>query len=75
MNSVNEELQSILTGIDIDTILLPKYSPELNPIELVFNVITQRFKYESIFSTNEDVLSMLHKVIDSISPNITFSCY
>ena len=40
-NSVNEELKSILTSIGIDTILLPSYSLELNPIELVFNIMTQ----------------------------------
>ena len=68
----------LLTGIGTGAMLLPNYSPELNPIELVFNVMTQRFKsiyHESIFSTNEEVLTMLHEVVDSISPSVIFSCY
>ena len=45
MNRDNYKLESILTSTGIDTVLLPRYSPELNLIKLVFNVITQRFKF------------------------------
>ena len=59
INGVNSKLQSILISMGIDIVLLPRYSSELNPIELVFNVMTYRFKSrhsESQFNTNEDVL-------------------
>ena len=39
VNGVNSELQSILSSTGIDAVLLSSYSPELNPIELVFNVM------------------------------------
>ena len=77
-NGTNTELQTNLTSAGIDAVLLPKYSPELNPIELVFSVMAQRFKYryhESELNTDHDVLSFLYKVIDSIPPSIIVSCY
>ena len=40
VNRVNSDLQSILSSTGIDAVLLPRYSPELNPIELVFNAMT-----------------------------------
>ena len=39
----NDMLCNILYSVGIDIILLPTCSSELNPIELVFNVIMQRF--------------------------------
>ena len=78
INDVNKELQSILTSIGIDTILLPSYSPELNPIEFVFNIITQWFRsmgHESNLNSNDNILRMIYKVIDSIIPDIIFSYY
>ena len=58
VNSVNEELKSILTSIGIDTILLPSYSLELNPIELVFNIMAQQYKlmsYKSNLNSNNEI--------------------
>ena len=78
VNAENADLQSILSSVGIDVVLLPSYSPELNPIELVFNVMAARFKsrhHESMFNTDYDVLAFLHEVINSITPDITFSCY
>ena len=40
VNGVNSDLQSILSSTGIDAVLLPQYSRELNPIKLVFNVMT-----------------------------------
>ena len=35
----NSDLVSILRDVGIDAVRLPTYSPELNPVELIFNVI------------------------------------
>ena len=56
--------------------LLPSHGPELNPIELVFNVMAQHFRaryHESMFNTDADVLDFLHEVIGSITPDIVVS--
>ena len=77
-NSANTELQTILTTAGIDAVLLPKYSPELNLIELVFNVIAQRFNYryhKSELNIDHNVLLFLYIVINSITPSIIVSCY
>ena len=71
----NDLLSKILTKASVDSITLPVCSPRLNPIELVFNVIVQCFASqcnETSISSNEDMLSLLNKVIDSISPDKHF---
>ena len=78
VNAAKTELQAILSSLGIDNFLLSSHVPELNPIELVFNVITQRFKarcHESMLNTDHDALDFLHKVIDSITPDTIVSCY
>ena len=39
----NSDLKRILQEVGIDAVTLPTHSPELNPIELNFNVMFQRF--------------------------------
>ena len=71
-------LYDVLHSVGIDSIPLSTCSPELNPIELVFNIMVQRFasKYsESSMKNNKEMLSLLNEVIDSITPDIIFSCY
>ena len=78
VNSVNSEIQAILSSTGMYAFLLPNYRPKLNPIELVFNVMAQTFKsrcYESMFNADYDVLAFLNEVIYSITPNIAISCY
>ena len=65
-------------SIGIDVVTLPKHSPELNPIELIFNAMVQRFNSEynsKEIKTDKDALNLLIKVIDSIRPDIAFACY
>ena len=74
----NDILCDILHSISINSILLPTYSPKLNRIELVFNIIIKRFtsKYsESSTKNNKEILLLLNEDIDSISLDIIFSCY
>ena len=43
VNGENSELGQMLRSVGIDIVSLPTCSLELNPIELVFNFIVQRF--------------------------------
>ena len=72
----NSELGQIFRSVGIDIVTLPTYTPELNPIELVFNVMVQRFASrfnESNANSDADVLNLLYSVVDSITPDIIFS--
>ena len=74
----NNMLSDILTAVGVDAIPLPTCSAELNPIELVFNAMVQRFASacnECKIQNNEQMISLLNNVIDSITPDIIFSCY
>ena len=73
----NINLKSILRDVGIDAIALPACRPKLNSIELVFNATVQRFASrldELTLNSNDDVLFLLNSVIESIAPNIMFSC-
>ena len=62
----------------MDVVLLPACSPELNPIELIFNVMVQKFNSacdESEIFSNEDVLNLLCAVVDSMTTDVMFACY
>ena len=74
----NSELQSILSIMGIDNLTLSTCSPELNLMNLVFNVVVQRFASifnEPSMSFNYQVMEILFKAVDSVSPHISFSCY
>ena len=78
VNGDTAELKDVCRSLGIDVINLPAYSPELNPIELVFNIIVQRFSSrfnESNTCMDEEILQLLHSVVDSITPDVVFSCY
>ena len=74
----NSELGQMFRSVGIDIFTFPTHSPELNPIELVFNVMVQRFASrfnESNANSDGDLLNLLYYVVDSILPDIIFSCY
>ena len=71
---VGEMSISVGTGL----VTLPNCSPMLNPIELVFNVMVQMFASwfnESNYNSDADVFNLLCSMVDSITPDILFSCY
>ena len=71
-------MKATLWSTGTDAFLLHNHSPELNPIELAFNVVTHHFRarhHKSMFNTDDDVLNFLHEVINSITLDIVVSCY
>ena len=74
----NSELGQIFRSVGMDIVTLPTYSSELNPIESFFDVMVQRFVSrfnESNADSDADVLNLLYSVVDSITPDIAFSCH
>ena len=70
-------LKEALGEIGVDAATSPECSPELNPIELVFNVIVMRFNSLFVCSEikdNKDASNILNDAIDSIAPDVMFSC-
>ena len=74
----NSTLKDTLKEEGIDSITFPKHSPELNPVELKFNVIVQRFNSafgSKIIENNKYIWNILGSIIDSFSPDVVRDCY
>ena len=72
------ELKEACRSLGIGITNLPANSPELNPTELVFNIMVQSFSYrfnESSTWADEKNVQLLHSAVDSVTPNVLFSCY
>lgn len=60
-------IKELLASKNIEALYLPPYTPELNPTELVFNVIKQRVEkcqpetYEELEVAIKEVLNILHE--------------
>ena len=71
----NDTLTNVLIAEGAEIIPLPSCSTDLNHIELVFNVMVQIFNSacnESNVRTNNDMISLLNQIIDSILINVLF---
>ena len=67
-----------MRDVGIDDVTLPTHSTQLNQIELIFNVMVQRFASrfnETDSHDNDDILELLNSVVESITSDIIFSCY
>ena len=74
----NSNLNLNLRHVGVDAVALPAHSPELSPIELVFNVVVQRLASrfnETTLNSNDDVQLLPNSAIESITPDVMFSCY
>ena len=77
-SSENSELNQMLRSVGIGIVAFQEHSPELIPIELVFNFMVQIFVprfNESSTSTHRDALSLIHSLVESITPGVAFSCF
>ena len=61
----------------VDSVMYPKHSPELDHVKLSLNMTVQIFIFEfnSKNKTGKEALSLLTNVIESISPDVSFSYY
>ena len=80
-----KELEDYLWNVRIDgvqlqvlVLYLPTRAPELNPIELVFHILSQRLKsfhYRNLFSINNGVEEKIHAVMDDMDRPLLEKCY
>ena len=66
----NDFLMNNLSACGVAIKLLPKYSPELNPIEKIFNIITlkiQKILIETTIDNENEFIFFLKKSIESIT--------
>ena len=68
-----QEIKMFLDNKGIKTIYLPPYSPDLNPIEMVFSMIKQRLdRLRPRAQTTSDLIANIHSVLDSLSDFVEF---
>jgi len=66
--------QKLIEAIGASLVFLPPYSPDLNPIELVFAKIKQLLR--SLACRTRDALwSMMQSVLDKITPGDAANCF
>ena len=72
--------ETIVDGrpLKVLVLFLPPRAPELNPIELIFNVLVQRLKsyhYRRMEGVSTNVMKRVEKVMDEISFETILRCY
>ena len=63
----DSDLKSMLLESGVDTVTIPTCGTELSPIELIFNVMFQRFASrfnETDLHNNDDVLQLLNSIVE-----------
>ena len=64
--------------LNVYVLYLPPRAPELNPIELVFNILVQRLKgihYRNVEGVSKNVLDRVEYIFQSISFETILNCY
>jgi transposase len=55
-------------------VFLPAYSPDLNPIEMIFAKVKQALRSLAC-RTREELWNVMQSVLDQVSPTDAFNCY
>ena len=67
-------IREMIEGANAELRYLPPYSPDMNPIELVFSKIKQLLR--SLSCRTKDVLwRSMQSVLDQITPSDALNCY
>lgn len=69
-----DELREILTPLGVQVLFLPPYSPELNPIELIWSKIKSILKKHTAL-THESLYQVLSQAILSITSSNAYHCF
>ena len=70
--ATNSMLLDLLTANNVKLIFLPTYSPELNPIELVFGWV-KRYLHEN--SSDQPLLFDIKAAFSLVTPELVKKCY
>lgn len=66
--------RELIEGVGAELVFLPPYSPDLNPIEMVFSKIKQRLRTLGC-RTKEALWTSMQGVLDAVTPSDTANCY
>lgn len=69
-----QRIRELIEAAGARLVFLPPYSPDLNPIELIFAKIKQSLK--SLACRTRDALwSVMQSVLDEVTPNDAINCF
>jgi len=68
-----KELKEVLNFKEYSVVYTPPYSPEFNPIEMVFGNIKHHY-YKHRYDSNT-ILETIHTLTDTISPTTIINCF
>jgi len=66
--------RELIEGAGAELVFLPPYSPDLNPIEMVFSKVKQKLRSLSC-RTREQLWRSMQKVLDTVTPSDAANCY
>ena len=66
--------RQLIEGAGADLVFLPPYSPDLNPIELVFSKIKQRLR-SLAYRSREALWRAMQTVLDAVTATDAINCY
>jgi transposase len=67
-------VRAAIEGAKAELIYLPPYSPDLNPIELIFSKLKQSFR--TLAARTKDALwTAMQSVLDTVTPSDALNCY
>lgn len=66
--------RELIEGVGAELVFLPPYSPDLNPIEMVFSKIKQRLRTLGC-RTKESLWTSMQGVLDAVTPSDAANCY
>ena len=66
--------RELIEGVGAELVFLPPYSPDLNPIEMVFAKIKQRLRSLAC-RTKEALWNAMQSVLDTVTPTDALNCY
>jgi transposase len=69
-----DDIREILTPKGVQVLFLPPYSPELNPIELIWSQI-KNFLHKNTAKTTESLYQTLFRAIETITPEMAHNCF
>lgn len=69
-----DELREILTPKGVQVLFLPSYSPELNPIEMIWAQM-KNFLKKNTAKTQESLYQMISQAILNITPSNAYHCF
>jgi transposase len=66
--------RELIEGVGAELVFLPPYSPDLNPIEMVFSKIKQRLRTLA-FRTQAALWGSMQSVLETITPTDALNCF